>query len=140
MAQVPDPVWSAFVTQLEQAEEEFVQGRPAQFQALWAKADEVTLLGAFGGVELGWENVVNRLSWVSQKYSEGTRSRKEISRFVEADSAYLVQLEMIQSRLGSQRTPTRQEFRVTMIFRRGPDGWRIVHRHADCQAETDAPQ
>lgn len=140
MADIPDSAWSDFVTRLERAEEEFVRGRPAEFQALWAKTEDVTLLGAFGGVERGWQNVVNRLSWVTQEYSEGARSRKEISRLVKADFAYLVQVESIQSILGSRRTPTRQEFRVTMMFRREPEGWRIVHRHADCQAETNAPQ
>lgn len=135
-----DSVWSDFLAKLERAEEEFVQGRPGAFQSLWSRADDVTLLGAFGGVERGWQNVMSRLSWVSRKYSDGARSRKEISRFVGAEFAYLVQLESIQSRLGSEHTPTRQEFRVTMMFRREPDGWRILHRHADCQAETNAPQ
>lgn len=49
--------WMAFITTLETAEEEFVQGQPAAFQALWSHADDVTLCGGFGGVERGWQNV-----------------------------------------------------------------------------------
>ena len=94
--------WTAFVAQLETAEEEFVQGRPAVFQALWSRADEVTLCGGFGGVEHGWKNVTDRLSWVSKKYSAGTRTREETIRVVAGDFAYLVQKEVIHSRLGFQ--------------------------------------
>ena len=86
-----DAEWSVFIAKLENAEEEFVRGRPAAFQALWSRADDVTLCGGFGGVERGNQNVTDRLSWVSKKYSDGTRTREEISRMVGADFAYLVQ-------------------------------------------------
>jgi ketosteroid isomerase-like protein len=135
-----DAEWTAFVAQLEAAEEEFVQGRPAAFQALWSRADDVTLCGGFGGVERGWKNVTDRLSWVSKKYSDGIRTREEISRMVAGDFAYLVQKEVIQSRLGSQVELSTLELRATMVFRREADGWRIVHRHADSQMATRPPQ
>jgi len=44
-----DAEWSVFIAKLENAEEEFVRGRPAAFQALWSRADDVTLCGGFGG-------------------------------------------------------------------------------------------
>src|SRR5215204_1161789 len=80
-----DPEWTVFIAKLETAEEEFMQGRPAAFQALWSHADDVTLCGGFGGVERGWKNVTDRLSWVSKKYDDGTRTREEISRMVGPD-------------------------------------------------------
>jgi ketosteroid isomerase-like protein len=131
--------WMAFIAKLETAEEEFVQGRPAAFQALWSHADEVTLCGGFGGVERGWQNVTARLGWVSTKYANGTRTREEISRMVGADFAYLVQTEIIRSQVGSQTEGSTQALRATMVFRRERDGWRIVHRHADLQMSTQPP-
>jgi ketosteroid isomerase-like protein len=139
-SEVDDAEWTAFIAKLETAEEEFVQGRPAAFQALWSHADDVTLCGGFGGVERGWQNVTDRLSWVSQKYSDGTRTRGEISRMVGADFAYFVQREVIRSRVASQAEPSTQELRATMVFRRDVDGWRIVHRHADLQMATKPSQ
>ena len=132
--------WKAFINRLETAEEEFVQGRPAAFLALWSHLDNVTLCGGFGGVECGWQNATNRLTWVSAKYAEGTRTRDEISSFVGTDFGYLVQTEVIRSRVASQSERSVQELRATMIFRREIDGWRIVHRHADLQTRTQPPQ
>ena len=135
-----DAEWTAFIAKLETAEEEFVKGRPAAFQALWSHADDVTLCGGFGGVERGWQNVTDRLSWVSKKYSDGTRTREEISRMIGPDFAYLVQTEVIRSRMASQAEVSTQQLRATMVFRRESDGWRIVHRHADLQIDTKPPQ
>ena len=59
---------------------------------------------------------------------------------VGADFAYLVQREIIHSRVASQAEPSIQELRATMVFRRETDGWRIVHRHADLQTATKPPQ
>jgi hypothetical protein len=131
--------WTAFIRRLETAEEEFVQGRPAEFLALWSRSDDVTLCGGFGGVERGWQNVINRLTWVSAKYAEGTRSRNEISSSVGAEFAYLVQTEVIRSRLAGQSELSTLELRATMIFRQESDGWKIVHRHADLQTRTQPP-
>jgi hypothetical protein len=74
--------WTGFLSKLEAAEEEFVKGRPAAFQALWSQNDDITLCGAFGGVARGWQNVTARLNWVSAKYSDGTRTREEIASMV----------------------------------------------------------
>jgi ketosteroid isomerase-like protein len=131
--------WTAFIAKLETAEEEFVQGRPAAFQDLWSHADDVTLCGGFGGVERGWQKVMARLNWVSAKYSDGTRTREEMSSMVGADFAYLVQTEVIRSHVAGQTQPSNQELRATMVFRREADGWRIIHRHADLQVGTQPP-
>jgi len=134
-----DSEWVAFMTKLEAAEEEFARGRPAAFKALWSHTDDVTLCGAFGRVERGWENVAARLDWASSKYSDGTRSRKEVSGTVGADFAYIVQTELIRSRLAGRTEQSSLDLRVTMVFRREADGWRIVHRHADSLTGSQPP-
>ena len=134
-----DDEWAAFTTKLEIAEEEFVQGRPAAFQSLWAQSEDATLCGGFGGVERGWENVIARLTWVSTKYSDGKRTRREITSFVAPDFAYLVQLEVIEFRIPGTNEHSTHELRATMVFRREADGWKIMHRHADSQTVTNPP-
>jgi ketosteroid isomerase-like protein len=134
-----DPDWTAFIAKLEAAEHEFAQGRPAAFKTLWSHGDDVTLCGGFGGVERGWDNVAARLDWASSKYSDGTRSREEVSATIGADFAYIVQTELIHSRLAGRTEQSSQELRVTMVFRREADGWRIAHRHADLQISSQPP-
>jgi uncharacterized protein YbdZ (MbtH family) len=135
-----DSEWSAFMTRLEAAEHEFAQGRPAAFKALWSHGDEVSLCGGFGGIEAGWNKVAERLDWASSQISEGTRSSEEIRSTVGADFAYIVQTEQIRFRVAGRTEQSTVDFRVTMVFRREPAGWRIVHRHADSQMATKPPQ
>jgi ketosteroid isomerase-like protein len=133
--------WNDFMAKLGAAEDEFAHGRPDDFKSLWSHTDDVTLCGGLGGsTEVGFENVAARLDWASSNYAEGTRSRHEFGCEVDADFAYLVQKEIIEARIGSQTGRTKQELRVTMVFRRGNDGWRIVHRHADSQTNVSEPQ
>ena len=134
-----DPEWTAFIAKLEAAEHEFAQGRPAAFKALWSHDDQVSLCGGFGGVVSGWDNVGARLDWASSQISEGTRSREEIGSTVGADFAYIVQTEQIRFRVPGRAEQSTRDFRVTMVFRRDSDGWRIIHRHADSQMGTRTP-
>jgi hypothetical protein len=48
---------------LQESDDHPVQGRPEAFKAPWSHADEVTIMGAFGGFARGWENVAQRLDW-----------------------------------------------------------------------------
>jgi ketosteroid isomerase-like protein len=137
--QSADSQWKTFIEKLEIAEEEFVQGQPAAFKSLWSRSDDVTLCGGFGGIEQGWQNVTQRLDWVSQKFADGTRTRDEISGFVGPEFAYLVQNEVINFRVPGQSSRSIQELRATMVFRREDGEWRIVHRHADPQTVTKSP-
>jgi ketosteroid isomerase-like protein len=139
LGEVADSEWAAFMEKLKAAEHEFAQGRPAAFRALWSHSDDVSICGAFGGIESGWTKVAARLDWASSQFSEGTRSREEIRSAVGTDFAYIVQTEHIRFRVPGRSEPSTLELRVTMVFRREADGWRIVHRHADSQKSTQLP-
>jgi ketosteroid isomerase-like protein len=137
--QLADSEWATFMAKLEAAEHEFAQGSPAAFKALWAHSDDVSICGAFGGVESGWNNVASRLDWASSQFSDGTRSREEIRSAVGVDFAYIVQTEQIRFRVPGRTEESTLDLRVTMVFRREADGWRIVHRQADSQRSTQLP-
>jgi ketosteroid isomerase-like protein len=140
LGEVADSEWAAFMEKLEAAEHEFAQGRPAAFKALWSHSDDASICGAFGGIESGWKRVAARLDWASSQFSEGTRSREEIRSAVGTDFAYLVQTEHILFRVPGRTEQSTLELRVTMVFRREADGWRIVHRQADSQRSTHLPE
>jgi ketosteroid isomerase-like protein len=139
LSEVADSEWAAFMAKLEAAEHEFAQGRPAPFKALWSHSDDVSICGAFGGIESGWKNVAARLDWASSQFSEGTRTREEIRSAITTDFAYLVQAEHILFRVPGRTEQLTLDLRVTMVFRHEADGWRIVHRQADSQKNTQLP-
>ena len=135
------PELVSFLQSIDAAQEEFAHGRPGDFKALWSNADTVTLSGGHGGViELGWDKVAARLDWASSAYQEGERSNQIISGHVSDDFAYVVRKEVIEAKIGGESGRSRQELRVTMVFRREPEGWRIVHRHADSQTSALLPR
>jgi ketosteroid isomerase-like protein len=128
--------FAAFVEQIDAAQDAFADGRPDNFKALWLHSDDVTLCGGHGGViEHGWSRVGTRLDWASSTYRAGERTNEIIAGHVDGDFAYLVRKEVIEAQIGGPRH-SRQELRVTMIFQRGGQGWRIVHRHGDSQTEA----
>jgi len=57
--------WEEARAQCQAALGELVQGRPEAFKSLWSHGDDVTIMGAFGGFECGWDNVAQRLDWAS---------------------------------------------------------------------------
>jgi ketosteroid isomerase-like protein len=49
--------------------------------------------------------------------------------------AYTVEIERFRARVGGRPDATDLALRVTCIYRREEDGWRLVHRHADPRVE-----
>ncbi|HVL94718.1 MAG TPA: nuclear transport factor 2 family protein, partial [Solirubrobacteraceae bacterium] len=54
-----------------------------------------------------------------------------ISSYETADLAYEVAIQGGRMRLGGSPELVAVSLRVTSIFRREDDGWKLVHRHAD---------
>jgi hypothetical protein len=132
--------WKAFIAEVDAAQEEFARGRPEEFKRLWSHAGDATLIGGLGGgVELGWDKVANRLDWASSNYVDGERSNEILSGGVSGDFAYLERREIIEAQIAGGAEASRQELRVTMVFRREGGRWRILHRHADSQTKTCSP-
>ena len=89
------------------------------------------------GVRLGQGGIPARLG--RSQFSDGTRKREEIRSAVGTHFAYIVQTEHIQFRVPGRTEESTLDLRVTMVFRREADGWRIVHRQADSQRSTQLP-
>ena len=71
---------------------------------------------------------------------EGTHAHQRIVVDVSGDLGYVVQMEQIRFYVPGQAKESTRDYRVTMVFRRESDGWRIVHRQADSQMMKQAPQ
>ena len=133
--------FNAILAKADAAQLELQNGRPAAFKALWSHRDDVTLAGGFGGaIEKGWDQISRRLDWVGAQYSGGTHTHERIVVTAQDLLAYVVQAEHIRFHVPGQASESTRDYRVTMVFRREPEGWRIVHRQADVQTMKQAPQ
>lgn len=134
-----DEAWADFQAAQRSALAALVAGDPHDFQELWDHASDVSLLGAFGGVARGWEEVRDRLAAVAVTYGNGVYQRlDQLHEHVHGDVAYTVHVEEIHSGTpGGDRVVRKR--RVTKVYRRTDAGWRIVHMHADPLVTTEFP-
>lgn len=131
---VSDKELQAMLDKYAEAAALFYNGDPEAVKALWLHSDDVTLSGAAGGTTAkGWGNVSARLDWASSEFkgTTGTRAIEQIQTTISGDFAYIVRYEHIRYQRPGEQELTKRDYRATIIFRRAPEGWRVVHRHAD---------
>ena len=123
----------AVLNELEHADAEFGAGRAGGYQDMYSHADDVTIFGAFGGHEHGWDTVGPRLAWAATQFNPTIDTKLErtlISANFGTELGYTVTLEVTPGATTVAGT-TLGGLRVTHIYRLEGDRWKIVHRHAD---------
>jgi ketosteroid isomerase-like protein len=113
-------------------------GDPEPYIDQWADVDDVTLFGAWGPMEKGHQRLVDTFKWVGGRFKSGAIVPEDSVAFVSGELAYTVGLERGEVAVddGSKRPMT---IRVTHIYRRFDDAWRLVHRHADFPPADERP-
>jgi ketosteroid isomerase-like protein len=110
----------------------YVKGDPKPVMELLSRSEDVTLANPLGPPRRGPAEVEKAGAEAAAQLSDGSiRGFEEVSRYSTPDLGYVVQIERGQARLAGSGNVTPYSLRVTMIFRREGDTWRIVHRHAD---------
>ena len=104
--------------QVETATHHFVMGHPAPYKAIWSQADDVTIFGAWGAYEEGWEQVGPRLDWAAARFREGHVTIEPLTMGMSGDLAYTVYIEKGQVRVAERDELRPMALRVTHIFRR----------------------
>ena len=113
------------------AEKAIHNGELAPRLEIWSTRDPVTLFGAWGPCKSGWEDVSRTFRWVASRFSDNEAYEFElVAAGVSGDLAYTVGYEHSSSSIdGGPAEP--KTLRVTHIYRREDDEWKIVHRHGD---------
>jgi ketosteroid isomerase-like protein len=120
------------VAQYHSACDAFAQGDPAPVKALYARRGDVLLANPFGGSSRGWDEVSQALDFASSNFHDGKAIRfEEVSRYTSADLVTLFEVEHWETKVAGRSEPSPFALRVTTIFRRESDGWKLVSRHAD---------
>ncbi len=111
---------------------QIINGNPDGYKALWSRRDDVTLANPFGPPARGWDDVSSTLDRAAANYSGGEAVGVEtMSTVVGDDLAYLLEIESYRARVGDADELAPVSLRVTTVFRREDETWKVVHRHAD---------
>jgi ketosteroid isomerase-like protein len=113
------------------AANDFARGDATSWKALASHAGDVSLFGGGGGQAKGWSEVGDRYSWAAAAFSGGSVKVEPLTRFVERNLAVTVALEQWNVRFSKTGQTGTLKLRVTHVFRREGDTWRLAHRHAD---------
>ena len=110
----------------------FIRGNPEVQKPLWSHRDDVTLANPLGPPAKGFDGVCRVMDHAAPQISEGEGYTFDTISWVEtADLAYEVGIEHSRAKLAGATEKVPINLRVTTVFGREDDGWKIVHRHAD---------
>lgn len=114
-----------------QALDAFLMGDPQSVLEFFSRRDDVTLANPLGPPHRGRVDVEKAVEEAAANFKGGSNRFEEVSRYSTPDLGYIVQLERSEVRLAGSEDMARISLRVTMIFRREGNTWKVVHRHAD---------
>jgi ketosteroid isomerase-like protein len=128
-----DSSFRVFLSQWEGAQGRFINGDPSPWKQNASHEADVTIFGAFGGREKGWNEVGPRYAWASSQFKDigANQTIEYLNTKTSGDLAFTVSIEGQVAQLASQQKPTARALRVTQVFRREGGLWKLVHRHAD---------
>jgi ketosteroid isomerase-like protein len=114
-----------------------LNGDAGSLADIWSHSATVTTMHPIGGREVGWDKV--RKTWDRVAHLAKAGKVRLNGQFIQVagDVAYELGVERGQFKLGGKKVTIAD--RVTNIYRREADDWKIVHHHTDiAQAAIDA--
>jgi len=123
------------VRRAEHAHAALMRGDIPGYRSHLVLSEEFTLMSPFGGVSGGGERSDAWWERLGRFFRDGTRSTFELVTAVAArDVVVLAAIERTHVAVGDLGVQP-WALRVTLVFRKERDEWRLVHRHADPLAE-----
>jgi ketosteroid isomerase-like protein len=124
-----------FMQQRKAAAKAYVSGDAAPLAELSAKTSDATFFGPRGGHTHGAHEVSERYARDAKAFAAGSETDLEVLQMGASDGiGYWVGLQHAKARMQGQSEPIAMTLRITEIFRREADAWKLVHRHADMLA------
>jgi ketosteroid isomerase-like protein len=108
-----------------------IRGDVRSYLGLFVHADDYTLIPPFGGAPRhGFDASEDAVEQLSRFFADGEAQVDVVQSYASGDFVVLVLIERQHGKVGG--LPDQDwSLRVTMLFRREGDDWRLVHRHAD---------
>ena len=125
-----------FMKRREEIGAAYVEGDYAPLDAIITQHGVATFFGPGGGHIHGPKHVATAYEKGAASFEPGGKSRFQILQ-MGADNGigYWVGLQIATAKMKGKPEPIPMTLRITEIFRREGDDWKLVHRHADMLAE-----
>jgi ketosteroid isomerase-like protein len=107
-------------------------GKPGPFLELWSRAEDVSIMAAIGGYQVGFAAVRDLLNAAAATQTFEGWAAENLVTECNGDLAYTVELEHYSA------PGTSMTLRATQVYRRENGEWRVVHRHGDILADIEA--
>ena len=127
-----DPSVSEAIARLHAAMARVAMGDVSAIKALYSHSADATSFFGWGGYERGWDSVEKRWDWACRQFQGGSVSYENITTVVTRDMFFVTDIETYTNqRMAGVEGVTGWSNRVTHVFRRENDEWRLVHRHGN---------
>ena len=114
------------------ATDRIMRGDADGFKDLYSRSGDITLGNPFGGFGRGREGVFEQLDRAASYFSDGRAMEfEQIAKAAADEFAYTVEIERVEVKVAGRAEQSEFAARVTSIYRREEDGWKLIHRHAD---------
>ena len=134
-----DEFLEATLPELLEADAAFHNGDSGARSATWSQNDPVTLFGAVL-TKSGWAEIGPAFEWLASRFSNCESFDYEvIAGDASGDLGYIVGIENTTVSVAGG-APKAYSLRVTTIFRRENDEWKVVHRHGDRVPDSRSAQ
>lgn len=121
-----------FMQQRATAANAYVRGDAAPLDSIVARKGDATFFAPRGGAVHGIAEVSSRYQQDAKAFAPGSESHFEILQIgASAGIAYWVGFQRASVYMQGQSEAVPFNLRITEVFRREGNTWKLVHRHAD---------
>lgn len=121
-----------FIKQRESAAQAYVCSDPIPVVNLTTRVSPATFFGPNGAFYQGADDVLRTFEQGAAMFGTGGNTNFEILHMAASDSiAYWVGFQQATAYIHGSQNAIPMNLRVTEIFRREDNEWKLIHRHAD---------